>query len=397
MVAIRHERPEDGGEIGRLLNLGFAPSHAKRNIWSLRRGAPVAELCLVAEDEDGHLAGSIRYWPITIAGEASLLLGPLAVDPALRGQGIGRQLVLKSIDLARQQGHWHWCFVSGERDYYPKLGFSKLKPMISTFRRRLKKNACISSPFRGIVLIRCRSALAGASGLKSAIVNIALTNHACSASLLAFIRSRFCRLMLAEKKLDALQKLEPWWERPKGFLAINPAGTVPVLVEDDGTVLCGVWPIAEYFEDAMPETSLLPGTPAARAEARRLVDLFQGKFEREVVGPILREKLLRRLTDDGVPSSTVIRTALANLGAHLEYLNYLLERRKWLAGTKISLADLHAAASLSVVDFLVTSTGIMRPRSELVCPGQIAAVFQGLLADTVTGLTPPAHYTDLDF
>ena len=65
--------------------------------------------------------------PITIAGEASLLLGPLAVDPALRGQGIGRQLVLKSIDLAIQQGHWHWCFVSGERDYYPKLGFSKLK------------------------------------------------------------------------------------------------------------------------------------------------------------------------------------------------------------------------------------------------------------------------------
>ena len=127
MVAIRHERPEDGGEIGRLLNLGFAPSHAKRNIWSLRQGTPVTGLCLVAEDDDGRLAGSIRYWPITIAGEASLLLGPLAVDPALRGQGIGRRLVLQSIDLAREQGHWHWCFVSGERDYYPKLGFSKLK------------------------------------------------------------------------------------------------------------------------------------------------------------------------------------------------------------------------------------------------------------------------------
>lgn len=210
--------------------------------------------------------------------------------------------------------------------------------------------------------------------------------------------SRFCRLMLAEKKLDALQKLEPWWERPKGFLEINPAGTVPVLVEDDGTVLCGVWPIAEYFEDAMPETSLLPGTPAARAEARRLVDWFQGKFEREVVGPILREKLLRRLTDDGVPSSTVIRTALNNLGAHLEYLNYLLERRKWLAGSKISLADLHAAASLSVVDFFGDINWDNAPEvRNWYARVKSRPSFRGLLADTVTGLTPPAHYTDLDF
>lgn len=129
MVAIRQERPEDAVEIERLLKLGFAASHSRRNIWSLRAGAPVATLCLVAEDADnpGALLGSIRYWPITIAGEPSLLLGPLAVDPALRGQGIGRQLVLESLERARSEEGWHWCFVSGERDYYPKLGFSKLQ------------------------------------------------------------------------------------------------------------------------------------------------------------------------------------------------------------------------------------------------------------------------------
>ncbi|CAI8434338.1 MAG: Glutathione S-transferase GstB [SAR116 cluster bacterium MED-G04] len=210
--------------------------------------------------------------------------------------------------------------------------------------------------------------------------------------------SRFCRLMLAEKKLDALQKLEHWWERDDGFLALNPAGTVPVVVEDDGTVLAGVWSIAEYFEDTMPETSLLPGTPAQRAEARRLVDWFQGKVEREVVTPLVREKFFRRVTGDGVPSSTVIRTALSNLQAHLEYINYLAERRKWLAGSKMSLADLHAAASLSVVDFMGDIHWEDYPEAKSwYSRVKSRPSFRSLLADTVTGLTPPKHYTNLDF
>jgi glutathione S-transferase len=204
--------------------------------------------------------------------------------------------------------------------------------------------------------------------------------------------------MLAEKKLDALQKLELWWERPKGFLTINPDGTVPVLVEDDGTVLIGVWPIVEYFEETMPEISLLPGPPADRAEARRLLNWFQGKFEREVAGPILREKLFRRLSAEGEPSSSVIRTALSNLNAHLEYLNHLTERRKWLAGSKISLADLHAAASLSVVDFFGDIHWDDAPEAKnWYARMKSRPSFRPLLADTVTGLTPPPHYSDLDF
>jgi len=127
MYHLRLEKPSDQAEIERLLGLGFGPGHSSRNIWALRPGPRLAELCLVAEDtsKQGHLLGSIRYWPVTIAGFPSVLLGPLAVDPDLRGQGIGRQLVRESLALA-EKGPWRWCFVSGERDYYPKLGFSKL-------------------------------------------------------------------------------------------------------------------------------------------------------------------------------------------------------------------------------------------------------------------------------
>ena len=210
--------------------------------------------------------------------------------------------------------------------------------------------------------------------------------------------SRFCRLMLAERKLDALQKLEHWWERQEGFLAINPAGAVPVLVEDDGTVLAGVWPIAEYFEETQPESPLLPGGPADKAEARRLVDWFQGKVEREVVAPLVREKFLSRLTGDGVPSSKVIRTALANLKAHMEYTNHLAEGRKWLAGGRLSLADLHAAASLSVVDFLGDMQWDRYPEAKVwYAKIKSRPSFRPLLADNVIGLTPPPHYADLDF
>ncbi|MCE2517116.1 MAG: glutathione S-transferase family protein [Alphaproteobacteria bacterium] len=210
--------------------------------------------------------------------------------------------------------------------------------------------------------------------------------------------ARFCRLLLAEGKLDVLLKLEHFWEAPESFLVLNPAGTVPVMVEDDGTVLVGTWPIIEYLHDTQPELALLPGDPAQKAEARRLADWFAVKFEREVIAPLINEKLLRRLTGDGVPSSAVIRAALGNLSAHLEYINHLAEHRKWLAGSKLSIADLYAAAALSVVDYLgdvhwqdwpEAKTWYSRIKSR--------PSFRALLTDNVTGLMPPAHYTDLDF
>jgi predicted N-acetyltransferase YhbS len=124
----RVETPADADEVARLTQLGFAPSHAQRNIWQLRQGGRVEPLCLVAENPDapGRLLGSIRFWPISIAGMPSVLLGPLAVDPELRGHGIGMRLVQHGL-AAAGEGGWRFCFVSGEPEYYPKLGFTKLR------------------------------------------------------------------------------------------------------------------------------------------------------------------------------------------------------------------------------------------------------------------------------
>ena len=216
--------------------------------------------------------------------------------------------------------------------------------------------------------------------------------------------SRFCRLLLKERKLEVLLKLEQYWERTPSFLTVNIAGDVPVLVEDDGTTLCCVWSIIEYFEDLdrfsghETESMLLPGDAAARAEARRMADWFATKLERDVVMPLIREKVLRRILRDGEPSSNVIRTALSNLRIHLEYINHLAENRAWLAGQHMTIADLYGAASLSVLDYMgdvpwqewqEAKTWYSRVKSR--------PAFRDILSDNVVGVTPPPHYTNLDF
>ena len=60
------------------------------------------------------------------------------------------------------------------------------------------------------------------------------------------VPSRFARLVLAECKAGAeLSEILPW-ERKEDFLLVNPAGTVPVLRENDGPPVCGATVIAEY-------------------------------------------------------------------------------------------------------------------------------------------------------
>lgn len=210
--------------------------------------------------------------------------------------------------------------------------------------------------------------------------------------------SRFVRLYLAEQKMEFLPKLEEYWKSEPAFLKLNVAGTVPVLVEDDGTILCGGYVIAEYFDDILPASPLIYGKPAERAEIRRMFDWLCGRFEREVLQPLINERLIRRMTGEGVPSSVVIRTALGNLSVHLAYFNHLAERQQWLAGSKMSIADLMAAASLSVLDFMndinwddwgELKIWYARVKSR--------PSFRPLLADQVTGIVPPDHYTNLDF
>ena len=210
--------------------------------------------------------------------------------------------------------------------------------------------------------------------------------------------SRKVRVALREKNLDFDMKVEKVWERRPGFLAINPAGQVPVLVEPDGAVIADSNAICEYLEEVYPERPLLGEDARQRAEVRRLVNWFDIKFDREVTVNLVGQKVQKKFLGLGQPDSRAIRAGLANIGTHLDYIAYLSERRQWLAGDGISLADIAAGAHLSAVDYIgdvpwddypVAKDWYARIKSR--------PSFRPLLGDHIPGIRPPKHYADLDF
>src|ERR1700743_3169462 len=94
--------------------------------------------------------------------------------------------------------------------------------------------------------------------------------------------ARKVRLVLAEKRLPFELRMEKVWEGREEYLELNPAGTVPTMVEDNGLVIPDSSVICEYLDEAYPDSTLLGRTLAERIEIRRLVAWFDGKFANEV-------------------------------------------------------------------------------------------------------------------
>lgn len=215
--------------------------------------------------------------------------------------------------------------------------------------------------------------------------------------------SRFVRLVLAEYEEGVTLAETPPWERDDTLLKLNPAGTVPVFVDDDGAAVSGAATIAEYLAETrgvrLGEKLLMPQMPAERAEVRRLMEWFLGKMDAEVLGYLVTEKVYkRRMTEGSAPDAAAIRAGRANIKYHLRYIGYLAARRSCLAGRDLSFADLAAAAAVSVVDYLgevpwdedqTAKTWYARMKSR--------PSFREVLADIVRGAPPASHYADLDF
>ena len=166
--------------------------------------------------------------------------------------------------------------------------------------------------------------------------------------------SPFCRkirLVLAEKKIEVELVEERTWERRMDFLRMNPAGQVPVLRIDD-LVLADSTAIFEYLEETHPEPPLLPKSPALRAEARRLTAWFDDKFHNEVTANLVYERVNKKLAKTGYPESEKIKAGTRNIRYHLDYIGWLMDHRRWLAGDMLTIADFAAAAHLSCLDYV---------------------------------------------
>ena len=209
--------------------------------------------------------------------------------------------------------------------------------------------------------------------------------------------SRKIRLALVEKGLTFDLQIEKVWERRTEFLALNPAGDVPVLIEEDGTILTNSQVICEYLEEVYPEHNLLGHDPVQKAETRRLISWFDSKFNVEVTRNIVGEKLMKPFLKLGEPHGPSIRVGHANIHYHLDYIGFLTEKRTWLAGEQFSLADIAAAAHLSTIDY-VGDVPWEEHEAAREWYNRIKSrpSFQPLLADRIPGYMPPVHYEQIE-
>ena len=220
---------------------------------------------------------------------------------------------------------------------------------------------------------------------------VLLIHHPVSAA------SRKIRLLMSEKKMLFILKEEEPWKLSEDVYKLNPAGEWPVFLNDCNTIV-GNYAISEYLEETSKDISLIFGDARQKAEIRRLTDWFDQKFQREVYRNIVQEKVHKRFATGKAPDSQVLKIGLNNLLFHMEYIEWLLERRQYLAADTISMADLSDVAQLSIIDYL---GGIpwedFKTAKLWYSKIKSRPSFKDILKDSIRGILPAKHYADLDF
>lgn len=218
--------------------------------------------------------------------------------------------------------------------------------------------------------------------------------------------SRFVRLVFGEYGEEIALIEEKPWARRKEFLSLNPAATVPVLLAEGDVSIVGASVIAEYLDETRGvmkrERRLFADNSFERAEIRRVIGWYLDKSENEVTRYLVRERVFKpqmtREEGGGSPDAAILRTARANLKQHLKYTNWLAATRNWLAGDRITYADLAAASTISVLDYLGEINWNESPAAkEWYTRCKSRPSFRPLLAERVRGVAPSSHYADLDF
>jgi glutathione S-transferase len=213
--------------------------------------------------------------------------------------------------------------------------------------------------------------------------------------------SRLARLMFAEYGIAVdLEDIKPWTREPQ-LLELNPAATVPILIEEGEPPAVGVLAVVHTIEDRYSPSAvvgLFPAQSRDRAEMWRLCEWVLMKFNDEVTRYVIEEKIVKRDKRGATPDPAVLRVAKANLVEHMLYFNWLFATRQWIGGETMTLADFALAAHLSALDYLgdvdweravETRQWYARIKSR--------PAFRTLLNDRVGGMPPHAGYADLDF
>jgi glutathione S-transferase len=211
--------------------------------------------------------------------------------------------------------------------------------------------------------------------------------------------SRKLRLLMSEKGIGYELWRENPWERRDDFVRMNPVVRTPVAHDPERDLtLCDSRAMCEYFEETVEKNPLISGTAQQRQEIRRLIAQFDEEFFADVTEPLLLERMKKRLRIvRDPPDSRLLRDAMRLANEHLDYVDYLIDNRPWLAGATLTLADLAAAAQISVADYLGGidwSTHQQARGWYLVIKSRPS--FRPLLSERMDVIQPPDHYSEVD-
>lgn len=211
--------------------------------------------------------------------------------------------------------------------------------------------------------------------------------------------SRKIRMFLAAKEINFELVVEDVSKKRKEFLLLNPRGEIPVL-QVENLPISDSSVIIEYLEEKHPgEKNIIGSNAEERAEARRLQAWFDDRFYNEVTRPILFERYFSRfLEKNHAPDSEILRTARKNLSSHFNYIQSLLEQKKYLSSEKITIADIAAAAQISTLDYFGDINwlhhSVVKDWYSLVKSHKF---FSEILKDRISGINPAECYANLDF
>lgn len=217
--------------------------------------------------------------------------------------------------------------------------------------------------------------------------------------------SRKIEFFLDENGLDFQVIDVKYWLRKPDFIRLNPAGEVPVLRNvETGDIICDSFLICSYI-DEMEEKSeessyfdFIGNILPEKYEIQRLHMWFDKKFYNEVTKYIIEETFLNSMNGNKDTNMIKINVASANLERHIKYMEYLLSKRKWLACEVFTIADMAAAAQLSVLDYQgYIDWEKYKKLKEWYITVKSKKGFRRILYEKIPGFKPSKYYSELDF
>lgn len=214
--------------------------------------------------------------------------------------------------------------------------------------------------------------------------------------------SRASRIALLEKQISfSLDNINPW-ESFDDDVIVSSVSNIPMIVEElEANKKINIFStpaIYEYLEDINAEAPLYDNSLFINAEIRRIISWMDVDFFNTVSSKLIEEKIIKRIKNREFPNSVEIKSAYDNLSYHMEYLDYLTSKRKWMAGNSFSMADICVASHVSILDYLGDIRWNEYPNAkDWYVKIKSRPSFRELLEDRIGNIIPSSNYKNLDF